>query len=157
MDMYEDELAKMAEWIVTHPPEIDPELVGSKLGDAEQAIPSYISFNERMAILGEKGAARRWLIEEALKRGYPGFGTGTQPSWEVSQTAKLKEFLEEEAKKEHDAVIEYQGFASIAEALNLNELASTLREIAKDEQRHEFVLRSRIGFLGRRIEDIRGR
>ena len=154
--MAEDELTRMAEWIVTHPPEIDPELVGSKLADAKQTIPAYISYNERMAILREKGDARKWLVEEALKRGYTKLGTTAPPAGQLGQTIKLKEYLEIEAKKEHDAVIEYQGFASIAEALNLSELANTLRKIAEDEKQHEFILKSRIGFLERRIEDIGG-
>jgi hypothetical protein len=68
----QESLDAIAEWVVTHPPEISPELVGSKLADAEAIIDPLIKGEQRTMALQEKGAARRWLIAEALKRGFPG-------------------------------------------------------------------------------------
>jgi hypothetical protein len=69
-ERYEEELSKMAEWIVTHPPSISPEIVGSRLADAEMSLAPYLDRDARTAATRERAEARQWLRAEAEKRGY---------------------------------------------------------------------------------------
>jgi hypothetical protein len=67
---YERELERMAEWIVTHPPDVSPEYVGSMLADAEAYIEPLLRGEERAKALRERAEARRWLRDQAETRGY---------------------------------------------------------------------------------------
>ena len=72
MFIKDSELDNMAEWIVIRPPELDPELVGSKLADAKYPVNSILKGSERLAEQDEKLSAMKWILEEAQKRSYPG-------------------------------------------------------------------------------------
>ncbi len=72
----DEELNKLAEFIVNNSFSISPEYVGERLADAEAPIDSWLKSEERTAALEKRSSARRWLIDNAQQAGYPVFGTG---------------------------------------------------------------------------------
>lgn len=78
----DEELNKMAEFIVSNMPAVSPEYVGEMLSKAEASIESWLTGDDRTAALSKRSYARQWLTEKAQQAGYQASDSASQEEYE---------------------------------------------------------------------------